>query len=72
MSKRKPDPATYEMIDDEPELTELGEVAERIRRTLEDNGITRTDVFATMPEAKRRAFERNYPNLAAKKRNRVA
>lgn len=72
MSKRKPDPATYEMTEDESEFEELGEIAERIRRTLEDNGITRADVFASMPEAKRRTFERNYPNLAAKKRDRAA
>lgn len=72
MSKRKPDPATYEMTDDEPEMAELEEHAREIREILDKHGVTRERMIANIPEAKRRSFARFYPELAAEYDDRAA
>lgn len=72
MSKRKPDPATYEMIDDEPEIAELDKYASEIREILDKYSVTRERMIANIPEAKRRTFARFYPELAAEYDDRAA
>ena len=53
-------------------LVELGECVGEIRAILDKHGVTRERLLANIPEAKRRAFEQNYPELAAEYGDRAA
>ena len=53
-----------------PDLSKFNQLGEAIATTLANAGITEADLQRTLPEARRRVFERRYPNLAKAEKNR--
>ena len=51
-----------------PEQSQFNQLCESINASLEEGGLSEADLQATLPEARRRVFERRYPRLARKQR----
>ena len=53
-----------------PDLSEFNNLCDSIATTLASVDITEADLQRTLPEARRRVFERRYPNIAKAEKNR--
>ncbi len=55
-----------------PEQARFRQLCDRIATVFASHGITETDLLATLPEARRRVFERLYPELAEAEKAQAA
>jgi AbrB family looped-hinge helix DNA binding protein len=55
-----------------PEQARFRQLSDRIAAVFASHGITEAEMLATLPEARRRVFERLYPKLAEAEKARTA
>jgi AbrB family looped-hinge helix DNA binding protein len=53
-----------------PEQTRFRQLCDRIVGVFASHGVTEDDLLASLPEARRRVFERRYPELAGVEKKR--
>ena len=54
-----------------PEQAHFRQLCDRITSAFASHGITEADLLATLPKARRRVFERHYPELAKAEKTRA-